>query len=95
MRLCCTSRPAFSGRVISDKLRGNILLKQHVLEVDLRHVSLFNDELAHVIQDRPADVLPLVCVPSPSHECKSLFYLNNYNSLKMLRPRLHEIFYFP
>jgi len=46
---------------ISDKLRGNILLKQHVLEIDLRHVSLFNDELAHVIQDRPADVLPLVC----------------------------------
>lgn len=45
---------------ISDKLRGNILLKQHVLEIDLRHVSLFNDELAHVIQDRPADVLPLV-----------------------------------
>lgn len=45
---------------ISDKLRGNILLKQHLLEVDLRHVGLFNDELAHSIQDRPADVLPLV-----------------------------------
>jgi len=44
----------------SDKLRGNILLKQHLLEVDLRHVGLFNDELAHAIQDRPADVLPLV-----------------------------------
>ncbi|KAF8807264.1 MCM-domain-containing protein [Phlegmacium glaucopus] len=45
--------------VYRDKLRGNILLKQHVLEVDLRHVSLYNDELAHAIQDRPADVLPL------------------------------------
>lgn len=43
-----------------DKLRANLLLKQHLLEVDLRHVSLFNDELAHAIQDTPADVLPLV-----------------------------------
>jgi len=48
---------------ISDNLRGNILLKQHLLEVDLRHVVLFNDELAHAIQDRPADVLPLVRGP--------------------------------
>jgi hypothetical protein len=45
-----------------DKLRGNLLLKQHQLEVDLRHVGLYNDELAHAIQDRPADVLPLVGV---------------------------------
>jgi len=27
----------------------------------LRHISLYNDELAHLIQDKPADVLPLVC----------------------------------
>ncbi|KAF8078299.1 MCM2/3/5 family-domain-containing protein [Lyophyllum atratum] len=45
--------------IYRDKLRGNLLLKQHILEVDLRHVSLFNDELAHAIQDRPAEVLPL------------------------------------
>lgn len=45
-----------------DKLRANLLLKQHLLEVDLRHVSLYNDELAHAIQDRPADILPLVCL---------------------------------
>ncbi|KAF8898425.1 MCM2/3/5 family-domain-containing protein [Infundibulicybe gibba] len=45
--------------IYRDKLRGNLLLKQYVLEVDLRHVSLYNDELAHTIQDRPADVLPL------------------------------------
>lgn len=41
-------------------LRGNLLLKQNQLEVDLRHVGLYNDELAHAIQDRPAEVLPLV-----------------------------------
>ncbi|KIM48342.1 hypothetical protein M413DRAFT_440069 [Hebeloma cylindrosporum] len=45
--------------IYRDKLRGNILLKQHILEVDLRHVSIYHDELAHAIQDKPADVLPL------------------------------------
>lgn len=44
----------------SDKLRANLLLKQYFLEVDLRHVGLYNDELAHAIQDRPTEVLPLV-----------------------------------
>ena len=46
--------------IYSDILRGNLLLKQYQLEVDLRHISLYNDELAHAIQDRPADILPLV-----------------------------------
>ncbi|EIW86402.1 MCM-domain-containing protein [Coniophora puteana RWD-64-598 SS2] len=42
-----------------DKLRANFLLKQYQLEVDLRHISLYNDELAHAIQDQPADILRL------------------------------------
>ncbi|KAK7468656.1 minichromosome maintenance protein 5 [Stygiomarasmius scandens] len=45
--------------IYRDKLRANLLLKQHLLEVDLRHLSLYNDELAHALQDRPAEVLPL------------------------------------
>ncbi|KAJ7596619.1 MCM-domain-containing protein [Mycena floridula] len=45
--------------IYRDKLRANLLLKHYLLEVDLSHVGLFNDELAHAIQDRPADVLPL------------------------------------
>lgn len=49
-----------------DKLRANLLLKQHQLEVDLRHIGLFNDELAHAIQERPAEILPLVGHISPS-----------------------------
>ena len=52
----CISQPPH----ISDKLRANLLLKQYFMEVDLRHVGLYNDELAHAIQDRPTDVLPLV-----------------------------------
>lgn len=35
-------------------------MKHYQLEVDLRHISLYNDELAHLIQNKPADVLPLV-----------------------------------
>lgn len=53
-----------------DMLRGNLLLKQHQLEVDLRHVGLYNDELAHAIQDKPAEVLPLV-----SNQC---YYPTSY-----------------
>ncbi|KAF7784707.1 hypothetical protein Agabi119p4_872 [Agaricus bisporus var. burnettii] len=45
--------------IYRDKLRANLLLKQYLLEVDLRHVGLFNEEVAFAIQDRPADVLPL------------------------------------
>ncbi|EAU93404.1 ATP dependent DNA helicase [Coprinopsis cinerea okayama7 len=45
--------------IYRDKLRANLLLKLYLLEIDLRHVSLFNDELAHAIQDRPGDILPL------------------------------------
>ncbi|GJJ09600.1 hypothetical protein Clacol_003823 [Clathrus columnatus] len=45
--------------IYRDKLRANLLLKQNYLEVDLRHIALYNEELAHSIQDRPGDVLPL------------------------------------
>lgn len=31
-----------------------------MLEVDLRHVALYKDELASAIQDRPGEVVPLV-----------------------------------
>jgi len=47
--------------LLRDKLRANLLLKQYILEVDLHHIGLFNEELAFAMQDRPADVLPLVC----------------------------------
>ncbi|KAJ7899966.1 MCM-domain-containing protein [Mycena olivaceomarginata] len=44
--------------IYRDKLRANMLLKQRILEVDLRHLSLYNDELAHAIQDTPGVTLP-------------------------------------
>ncbi|KAL0950795.1 hypothetical protein HGRIS_007559 [Hohenbuehelia grisea] len=45
--------------IYRDNFRGNLLLKQYLLEVDLRHISLFNEELAHALQERPAEILPL------------------------------------
>ncbi|PFH46633.1 hypothetical protein AMATHDRAFT_7565 [Amanita thiersii Skay4041] len=42
-----------------DKLRANLLLKRYGLDVDLRHINLYNNELAQAIQNKPADTLPL------------------------------------
>ncbi|EJD04350.1 MCM-domain-containing protein [Fomitiporia mediterranea MF3/22] len=44
--------------IYRDNLRTNLLLKQYFLEVDLQHVGLFNEELAHAIQERPSEVMP-------------------------------------
>lgn len=76
--------------VCRDKLRGNLLLKQHQLEVDLRHVGLYNDELAHAIQDRPADILPLVS-PLPHSSCGPPYASYTYLlcSLRMQLLKLH------
>ena len=67
-RVLCNP-PTYTHRswCASDKLRANLLLKQYYLEVDLRHVGLYNDELAHAIQDKPTDVLPLVRRLWPPH----------------------------
>jgi DNA replication licensing factor MCM5 len=50
--------------VYRDALRANLLLKQYLLEVDLQHVGLFNEELAHAIQEQPGEIMPLVSVPA-------------------------------
>ncbi|KAI0274853.1 ATP dependent DNA helicase [Gloeopeniophorella convolvens] len=63
-----------------DKLRANLLLKHYQLEVDLRHVSLYNDELAHLIQDKPADILPLFENAATKASRTILFPLANGNS---------------
>ena len=50
----------------SDRLRANLLAKQHVLEIELEHLIAFNEELANRLSDNPADALPLVRSFSPS-----------------------------
>lgn len=45
-----------------DRLRANLAAKQYVLEVALEHVQLWNQVLAQALRERPAEILPLVCV---------------------------------
>lgn len=56
-----------------DQLRGNLLLRSHSLEVDLKHVALYNDDLAHALQDRPGDILPLFEAAASKAAKKILF----------------------
>lgn len=82
--LQCVPKSLFEFIANSDKLRGNLLLKHYQLEVDLRHISLYNDEIAHAIQDRPADVLPLV-----SWSNISIFAAINHREIEV-RKRCNE-----
>ena len=56
-----------------DELRANILLRIYSLEVDLKHVALYNDDLAHALQDRPGDMLPLFEAAASKAAKKILF----------------------
>jgi DNA replication licensing factor MCM5 len=68
-----------------DKLRANLLLKHYQLEVDLRHVGLYHDELAHAVQDRPADTLPLVRTFTQVHSLVARAY--DFASSRMRLPK--------
>ena len=39
-----------------------MLLRQYYLEVHLEHLVLYNEDLAHAIQDTPGEIMPLVRV---------------------------------
>lgn len=43
-----------------DKLRANVLMKEYALEVNLTHLTIFNEEVASAVQEKPGDVMPLV-----------------------------------
>lgn len=43
-----------------DALRSALLLKHHTLEVDLRDLVAWNEELAQKVQDKPGEMIPLV-----------------------------------
>ncbi|GAO49219.1 hypothetical protein G7K_3376-t1 [Saitoella complicata NRRL Y-17804] len=46
--------------IYRDQLRENVLVKQYVLEVDVGHLIGYNEDLAHVLVNEPADMLPLL-----------------------------------
>ncbi|OWZ34947.1 minichromosome maintenance protein 5 (cell division control protein 46) [Cryptococcus neoformans AD2-60a] len=43
-----------------DALRSALLLKHHTLEVDLRDLVAWNEELAQKVQDKPGEMIPLL-----------------------------------
>lgn len=43
-----------------DRLRSSLLMHHHTLDVDLRDLAMFNEELAQNVQARPADMIPWV-----------------------------------
>ncbi|TFL06506.1 MCM-domain-containing protein [Pterulicium gracile] len=45
--------------IYRDALRANLLLKLHLLEVNLNHLILYHQDLGYAIQERPAEFLPL------------------------------------
>jgi hypothetical protein len=50
----------------SDQLRQNVLVKQYYCDIDIAHLISYNEELAHKLTTEPADIIPLVSMPSDS-----------------------------
>ncbi|KAI8053838.1 MCM2/3/5 family-domain-containing protein [Syncephalis plumigaleata] len=45
--------------VYRDQLRQNLMARENLLEVDLGHLSTYDESLAQMTKDRPAELLPL------------------------------------
>ncbi|KAI9596081.1 MCM2/3/5 family-domain-containing protein [Syncephalis fuscata] len=45
--------------VYRDQLRQNLMARENLLEVDLGHMSTYDESLAQMTKDRPAELLPL------------------------------------
>jgi hypothetical protein len=65
------------------------MAREYVLEVDLGHISTFDELLAQMVKDRPAELLPLVS------SCKVFRILTNswMCSLKRQLNKVHNVFY--
>ena len=44
----------------SDRLRSSLLLHHHTLDVDLRDLAVWNEELGQKVQETPGEMIPLV-----------------------------------
>ncbi|KAF2816581.1 DNA replication licensing factor mcm5 [Mytilinidion resinicola] len=45
--------------VYRDQIRENVLVKQFYCDIDVAHLISYNEELAHRLQNEPADIIPL------------------------------------
>jgi len=46
--------------IYRDRLRSSLLLHHHTLDVDLKDLVAWNDELAQKVQEQPGEMTPLV-----------------------------------
>ena len=77
----CTAARSLSILILNDRdaLRGNLLLKHYQLEVDLRDINMYKEDLASKIQKEPAEILPLVRISN----CVGRSKIMNISSLRM------------
>lgn len=43
-----------------DQIRENVLVKQYYCDIDIAHLISYDEELAHKLQQDPAEIIPLV-----------------------------------
>jgi DNA replication licensing factor MCM5 len=46
--------------IYRDRLRASLLLHHHTLDVDLRDLGVWNEELGQKVQEQPGEMVPLV-----------------------------------
>lgn len=51
-----------------DQIRENVLVKQYYCDIDIAHLISYDEELAHKLQQDPAEVIPLVSLTSKFRE---------------------------
>jgi DNA replication licensing factor MCM5 len=54
-----------------DRLRSALLMNHHTLEVDLKDLIVWNDELAQKVQEQPGEMVPLVSCRPPEKPGKN------------------------
>ncbi|KAJ3330565.1 minichromosome maintenance protein 5 [Blyttiomyces sp. JEL0837] len=45
--------------IYRDQLRQNIMINQYFIELDLAHLTVYHEELANLLRDKPGEMLPL------------------------------------
>lgn len=63
-----------------DQIRENVLVKQYYCDIDIAHLISYDEELAHKLQQDPAEVLPLVSLSSRTRRAEGL-------TVRSLKPR--------
>lgn len=66
--------------ICRDRLRTNLLAKVYAIEVELQHLIVYDEELAHSISNMPGELLPLV---SPTNQQNAINPLTKSLSLSL------------